>query len=219
MTYPRSLLDGSQPRPNSSCHVEEVHDHPRPSHHDAEKMGAHVVRYEFVSFDIDDFYGPRIRVGKCYHEAAHAVFAHQAGLQIHDVYVTPAGEGTCDLGLPDDPNPLFAPELATVLLAGEYAEYRSWGASKAGTFEAFEQQVQDDPEFFDLPRARKLLERAATAPDNLWGDLKECHRVASEATASNIILWWPKIEAVAQRLQQGDRLNGEGVSRILEGLR
>src|SRR5215216_711311 len=109
-----------------------------------------------VSFNIDDFTDPRIRVGKCYHEAAHAVFAHHAGLEIHDVYVTPAGEGTCDLSLPDDPNPLFAPELATVLLAAEYAEYRSWGTSKPGTFEAFEEQIRDDPESFDFPRVRKL---------------------------------------------------------------
>jgi hypothetical protein len=141
-----------------------------------------------VSFDIDDFCDPQIMIGKSYHEAAHAVFAHHAGLQIHGVYVTPAGEGTCEVGLPDDPNPLFAPEVATVLLAGEYAEYRSWSTSKQGTFEAFEQQVRDDPEFFDFPRVRKRLECAAAAPDNPWGDLKECHRVASEATASNIVL-------------------------------
>ena len=26
-----------------------------------------------------------MRVGKCYHEAAHAVFAHYAGLKIYDI--------------------------------------------------------------------------------------------------------------------------------------
>jgi hypothetical protein len=51
--------------------------------------------------------------------ARSSAIAHHAGLQVHDVYVTPAGEGTFDLGLPDDPNALLAPELATVLLAGE----------------------------------------------------------------------------------------------------
>lgn len=172
-----------------------------------------------VSLGIDDFYDARIKVGKSYDEATHAVFAHQVGPEIYDVWVTPAGEGNSDPGLPDEPNHSFIAELSTDLLAGEHTEYRSGGTSKPGTFEAFERQVRCDPEFFDLPRARKLLELAATAPGNLWDDLEQCHRVASEATASNTVLWWPKIEAVAQRLEGGNRLNGEGVSRILEGLR
>lgn len=49
--------------------------------------------------------------------------------------------------------------------------------------------------------------------------MKGCHRVAAEATASNIALWWPKIEAVAQRLERGERLGGEAVANIVAGLR
>lgn len=104
-----------------------------------------------MDFDISEFENPKIRVGKCYQEAAHAVFAHHAGLEVYDVYVTPAGEGNSDISLPADPNPLFIPELATVLLAGEYAESRIWDVHKPESFGDFERQARYDPDCFDFP--------------------------------------------------------------------
>ena len=64
-------------------------------------------------------------VEDCYHEAAHAVFFHDAGVEIKELWV--GGQGTIDTLWPASPPPEQALVLASGCLAGPLAVHRLRG--------------------------------------------------------------------------------------------
>lgn len=66
-------------------------------------------------------------VQDCYHEAAHAVFYHRAGLAVHGVVVPPGSTGGQGLTSAEEVGQSLSPQQALGVAAGDlagwYAEY------------------------------------------------------------------------------------------------
>jgi hypothetical protein len=116
-----------------------------------------------------------IRADFCYHEAAHAVFAVHAGLQIRRVYVTDELDGECVSAHPVEPYLWQGIELAAEALAGEYAVCYRHG--KEIRHKPFDELIEDaswaeeeaafgDEEAInsDDVRALRVLQRVAESP-------------------------------------------------------
>jgi hypothetical protein len=163
-----------------------------------------------------------MRVSTCYHEAAHAVFNYHARLPIRQVYVTEELDAMCVSGVPENPHPCQAMEHSVGLFAGVIAEYRRLGRPKAPiTFEefvsdedAYEESAELDGNECDELQALKMLRIAASS--DIYGDLEECYTMAVAWATRDVELWWPEIVAVAERLRETGRLDGEECVRLIE---
>lgn len=83
-----------------------------------------------------------MRIGTCYHEAAHAVFDYLAELTIRYVYVTKKLNAMCVSATPVNPYPWQAMDLAVGAFAGEIAVHRRSGQQKPP--EPFDEFVSDE---------------------------------------------------------------------------
>lgn len=162
------------------------------------------------------------RIDTCYHEAAHAVFDYHAGLIIRHVYVTEKLNAECVSARPVNHNPWQAMDEAIGLFAGEIAVYRRCGRQKPHVpFDKFVSDEDAYQEMFELDgtecdelQALKMLRIAASS--DLYGDLEDCYAMALASVVQDVELWWSEIVAVAERLRETGRLDGEECVRLIE---
>jgi hypothetical protein len=156
-----------------------------------------------------------MRVDTCYHEAAHAVFAYHARLPIRQVYVTEELDAMCVSGVPVYPTPWQAMDQAVGAFTGVIADYRrrgwQWSPIPFDEFVSEEASYEELSELegteCDELQALKMLRIAASA--GYYGDLEACYTMAVASAARDVELWWPEIVAVAERLRETGRLDGE----------
>jgi hypothetical protein len=163
-----------------------------------------------------------MRVDTCYHEAAHVVFDYHARLTIRYVYVTEKLNAMCVSAVPVNPYPWDAMDQAVGLFAGEIAVRRRHG--RQWQSEPFDEFVSDEDlyeEMFEFEgtecdelQALKMLRIAASS--DLYGDLQECYEMALARATRDVEFWWPEIVAVAERLRETGRLDGEECVGLIE---
>ena len=163
-----------------------------------------------------------MRIDTCYHEAAHAVFDYLAESTIRYVYVTEQLNAMCVSATPVNPYPWQAMDQAVGLFAGEIAVHRRSGQQKPP--EPFDEFVSDEDlyeEMFELEgtecdelQALKMLRIAASS--GIYGDLEACYTMAVARATRDVEVWWPEIVAVAERLRDAGRLDGEECVRLIE---
>ena len=167
-------------------------------------------------------------VADCYHEAAHAVFFHRAGVEIAGLWVH--GQGTIEHRWPDSPPPEQALALAAGCLAGPLASYPldgeevlpmafddfvatadaasaiADGMAGLGLNVAAEDLRAVWPENFgdDYGDALAMLEFAVPA----CGGLEACYDAAIEKVRRGFAQRWGEVEAVARALLGAGRLTG-----------
>lgn len=176
-------------------------------------------------------------VSDCYHEAAHAVFFHRAGIKISKLYVY--GEGKIGVEWPTGtPPPEQALELAAGCLAGPLSSYKLHGQDiQISPFEDFLQATDsanamarmmeemgfatnvDDlravipPEDGDdYEGALEMLKIA----EGSCGGLEACYEATVEKVRQGLESWWPEIRAVAEQLMKSKRLGGSETVRLIE---
>lgn len=174
-------------------------------------------------------------VEDCYHEAAHAVFWHRAGVEITDLYVY--GEGKARTEWPDSPAPNRALDIAAGCLAGSLSWYPLRGheinplpfddlLSGADLASAAELMAPPgssvDPELLrgilpeehgdDYEDALVMLEKSQ--PD--CGGLEECYSEAIERVRRGFDERWEEIRAVAVALMVHGRVRGGEAVRIMD---
>ncbi len=176
-------------------------------------------------------------VSDCYHEAAHAVFYHRAGIVISELYVY--GEGKIRVEWPTEaPPPEQAMGLAAGCLAGPLSSYRLHGQDiHPPSFEEFLQiadfadataKMMEEMGFAtnaeDL-RAIKPPESGDDYEDALQmlkvaqascGGLEACYEATVEGVRHGLESWWPEIRAVAEELMKSERLDGSEAVRLME---
>jgi hypothetical protein len=162
------------------------------------------------------------RIDTCYHEAAHVVFDYLAGLTIRYVYVTEKLNAGCVSATPDNPYPWQAMDQAVGLFAGEIAVHRRSGQQKPSV--PFDEFVSDEDVYEDLAelegaecdelQALKMLRIAASS--GFYSDLKDCYTEALARATWDVEVWWPGIVAVAERLREKGRLDGEECVELIE---
>jgi hypothetical protein len=163
-----------------------------------------------------------MRVDTCYHEAAHVVFYYHAGLIIRQVYVTEELDAMCISALPVNPYPWQAMDHAVGLFAGEIASFRRRGRQWLSVpFDEFVSEVDVYEELAELEgtecddfQALKRLRIAASS--EIYGDLEACYTMALARATRDVEVWWPEIVAVAERLRDAGRLDGEECVRLIE---
>jgi hypothetical protein len=165
-----------------------------------------------------------MRIDTCYHEAAHAVFDYQAGLTIRYVYVTEKLNAMCVSAKPVNPYPWQALDEAVGLFAGEIAAYRRSGEQRPSM--PFDEFVSGEEVYEDLAelegtecdelQALKMLRIAASL--EIYGDLEDCYAMALAKATQDVGLWWPEIVAVAERLRETGRLDGEECVELIESV-
>lgn len=176
-------------------------------------------------------------VNDCYHEAAHAVFFHRAGIEITQLYVY--GEGKIGVKWPTEaPPPEQAMELAAGCLAGPLSSHRLYGRDiQPPSFEDFLQTADsadamatmmeemgfatsaDDlrairpPEVGDdYEDALQMLKVAEAS----YGGLEACYEATVEKVRQGLESWWPEIRAVAEEVMKSKRLDGSEAARLIE---
>jgi len=162
------------------------------------------------------------RIDTCYHEAAHVVFDYLAGLTIRYVYVTEKLNAMCVSATPDNPNPREAMDQALGLFAGEIAVHRRSGQQKPPV--PFDKFVSEEVVYEELAelegtecdelQALKMLRIAASS--DLYGDLEACYTEALARATRDVEVWWPQIVAVAERLREKGRLDGEECVELIK---
>ena len=175
-------------------------------------------------------------VNDAYHEAAHAVFYHHAGLTLTELYVY--GEGKVRVEWPTAPSPEQALQIAAGCLAGplswyalhgqeinplpfeDFVEEADFAGAAARAMEEMGFDVNPDelrairpPEVGDdLEDALAMLEIAGQAR----GGVESCYEEALRGVYEGLEAWWPKIGAVAKALMESRRLDGADVASILQ---
>lgn len=178
-------------------------------------------------------------VEDCYHEAAHAVFFHDAGVEIRGLWV--GGQGTIDHEWPNSPPSGRALALAAGCLAGPLSAQRLRGeeflpmafdefVAAADAASSFSEEMAGfgfavDPEALravwpeqvgdDYEDALAMLETAQ--PE--CGELEECYREALSEVRRGLEERWEEIEAVAVALMGDGRLDGPATVRVIEEAR
>ena len=152
----------------------------------------------------------------CFHEAAHAVFA----LKVCGFYVSyvsaeefyTAVRGTAFEGWAE------YWRRAMYTLAGSFAEQlEAWGEVRP----EFWEDVLEAAEFeSEEPEERRgdhfhLVEQIT----NMGGDLKENYEIVVQDTEEELYRLWPQITAVAERLLEVGRLEGEECVRLIDAVR
>lgn len=178
-------------------------------------------------------------VDDSYHEAAHAVFFHRAGLEISELYVY--GEGKIKVEWPTEaPPPEQAMELAAGCLAGPLSVYKLHGqeiptlpyedlAREADSAEATASMMGDlgfavnaddlrairPPEcgddYEDAFEMLKVAEVAYEGPE-------VCYAATVERVRQGLESRWSEIRAVAEELMKSERMSGSKVVRLIESL-
>lgn len=174
-------------------------------------------------------------VSDCYHEAAHAVFWHRAGVEITELYVR--GEGKIWTEWPTTPSPEKALDLAAGCLAGPLSSYPLHGQEirpmafddflatadfAASAAELMEQAgfpvsaedlraVRPDEAGDDYEDALGMLEIGQAA----CGGLETCYEAVLEKVRLGLEQWWEEIRAVAEALMGAGRLSGPEAVRAI----
>jgi hypothetical protein len=162
------------------------------------------------------------RIDTCYHEAAHAVFDYHVGLIIRHVYVTEKLNAMCVSAIPVNPYPWQAMDQAVGLFAGEIAvrrrHGRQWPSVPFDEFvfeeDLYEKRFELEGTECDELQALKMLRIAASS--ELYGDLEASYEMALERATQDVEVWWSEIVAVAERLRETGRLDGEECFRLIE---
>jgi hypothetical protein len=156
-------------------------------------------------------------ISRCHHEAAHAVFAYHAGLEIFSI-VAEEESGSCEINLPKNREYSSPEELACFCLAGAYA------AILATTL-----FYHPYPEDLSLEWLREEAEKTPEG-DAYWAlvymewmtscgepsdDINEVYASVLETLAESVDFWRLEIEAVAFALMQRGRLDGQEVVEII----
>jgi hypothetical protein len=165
-----------------------------------------------------------MRIDTCYHEATHAVFYYHASFTIRRVYVTERLNAECVCAVPVEPYPYQALALASGLIAAEYAVYRRLGREvRPAPFEKFtnEAEVVLEMRQYGEPEGEGdegyALEMLRIMAESGWyGEIEDCYRLACDTAILNLGLWWPEIVAVAERLREEGRLDGEECVGLIE---
>lgn len=157
----------------------------------------------------------------CYHEAAHAVFQHHAGLDVNYLSITPAGDGGVSVEWPCNIDPDQAVELAVSCAVGHPAEFRYMDQSyQHWTFEGFHSEAKSflPGEGSDEADTLEMLEIAASGADDPQAALPDLYREICAKVDEGIEKRWPEIEAVAEQVFVADdgHLGGDEVVRIIE---
>ncbi len=163
-----------------------------------------------------------VRRHTCFHEAAHAVLHHHAGLTLRWVYVSEESEGMCVSAVPVRPYPWQAMELAAGAFAGEVAVDRARGERRPPL--SFDEFLSDEEVMEELAElegmdcdellALKMLRVAASS--GLFGDLATCYAAARRSAENNVDLLWANITVVAERLEETGYLNGPECADLIE---
>ena len=175
-------------------------------------------------------------VDDCYHEAAHAVFWHRAGIEILELRVD--GEGKILSEWPTDPSPAQALDLAAGCLAGPlsvsvmrgqglqpmaFDDFVRTADFAAATAELMGQAgIAVDPEHLrairpddfgdDYEDTLSMLQIAQ--PE--CGELESCYEAAVERVRRGLDEWWAEIQAVAEALMEARLLSGTQAVRVME---
>jgi len=156
-------------------------------------------------------------ISRCHHEAAHAVFAYHAGLEIFSVVAEEEG-GRCDINLPEYREYSSPGELACFCLAGAYAAVLATTLfyhpdSEDVSLEWLREEADKTPEG-DAYWALVYMERMTSYGDPS-DDINEVHASVLKTLAESVEDRWLEIEAVAFALMRRGRLDGQEVVEII----
>jgi hypothetical protein len=147
-----------------------------------------------------------------YHEAAHAVFAHHAGLELESVSLGPGYGGLTKLRPPKKTDAL---RLATVILAGNFAGPMALGVDPAPHISFAE---MDDCEVSDYAKAARMITLSVEG----CSDPASVSEVLYMGVLTLAEMWtnelWLQVQEVAEELRTAGRLEGEDVGRIIEAV-
>jgi hypothetical protein len=152
----------------------------------------------------------------CYHEAAHAVFA----IKVHRgmVRYVSANESYCADRTEGIGTPASAWRGAICTLAGSFAEmFEIWGEIVPQSFTDICEgaEIEADEELYEERGDRYELLRCL---EGMEGNIEENYAEVVRDTEKELRRLWPQVTAVAERLSEAGRLEGEEVAALIESV-